>query len=70
MPIFNLVCNKCGYLEEVICSFDKSGEYICPMCGNNLVRMVCKAGFKVNGFSASNGYSRPEIGYNNDPQPW
>lgn len=62
MPIFQLAC-ECGESLEKICSYKDAQETECPSCKSLMKIQPVKAGFKINGYSESNGYHRETIDY-------
>jgi len=65
MPIREFQCEKCGYIfEEIQLTSEplKISSY-CPVCKEKGIKSIAKkimsrVGFLVNGYNASNGYSR------------
>lgn len=70
MPIYLVVCDDCGYKKEIICNFNDLKDLKCGKCGSVLRQQVASVAFKVNGYSAENGYSRPEICYDGSEHGW
>lgn len=62
MPIFVLKCTnkQCGDILEIIESYDNLKSIICS-CGSPFMIVPSRSRFIVNGFSAENGYHRPEF---------
>jgi putative FmdB family regulatory protein len=63
MPIYEYKCDNCGYeFEEIRAEKDKDipCDMYCPGCEEEgFVRRLISAGsFKINGYSAANGYSK------------
>lgn len=55
MPIADYKCEKCGQVALDMCITPV--PYRCYNCGAVMVRLPSAPNFKVNGYSAKNGYS-------------
>jgi putative FmdB family regulatory protein len=58
VPFYDQKCEKCGHVFEVMRSIRDTTPVVCEKCGGPTKRLISKTSFKVNGYSAKNGYSR------------
>lgn len=63
MPIYEFKCEMCGHTIEALTSIRDIQAYHCPFCAeqgkdNLAFKIISKSNFKINGFNASNGYSK------------
>lgn len=72
MPIYVYKCDKCGEeIEMLIKSISNAANEIVCECGGTLTRVPSNAGFKINGYSYSNGYDKTEsINYDGSSRSW
>jgi predicted nucleic acid-binding Zn ribbon protein len=62
MPVFVLKCVSCEYTEDVLCKYSNIVDHKCSKCGNETKQVPTGAPlFHIEGFSAENGYHRPEF---------
>ncbi len=61
MPSYDFLCSVCGFLyDEIVPLSDYDNPNTkCPRCGatDRQVRQMGAPAFKINGYSAANGYS-------------
>ena len=58
MPIYELICPKCGAKKEVICKFSELiNNQVCNMCNYFMKVKPSRAGFHIEGYSYANSYS-------------
>lgn len=77
-PIFVLVCDTCGFKEEVICHSKEKDAFLCQQPGKDGVSTTCggsmkpqitvPAGFIVKGYAYRNGYHIPQASDEDKPQ--
>lgn len=72
MPIYVYKCSKCGEeIEMLVKSISNAASEIVCDCGGTLERVPSGAGFKINGYSYSNGYDKTEsINYDGSDRSW
>jgi predicted nucleic acid-binding Zn ribbon protein len=66
MPIYVLRCSKCNKTKEIVCKYTSlkanlEDPWPCDECDGNFTLAPSSCGFTINGFSAENGYHRPEF---------
>lgn len=61
MPIYEFVCSSCGHKKEILIrkksDMEGSHKLGCDKCKGLYERIISAPNFKVDGFSAKNGYS-------------
>ena len=71
MPLYDLVCEKCGFKIETITNYSKIDELDCVQCGEKGAMKIapssCKSSFRINGYCEANGYHRETIDYAKGP---
>lgn len=60
MPIYEYMCNKCGYIfEKVSVRFDVIKIFTeCPICKEKSKKIMSSGNFIIKGYSAANNYSK------------
>lgn len=72
MPIFEFKCDKCEEIIEMIVKSSNNlpDNLVCD-CGGTLSKIPSSSGFKINGYSFSNGYDKTEsINYDGSDRGW
>lgn len=50
MPIYEYLCNSCGYEKEHLQKMNDAAITICPACGSNhYIKLISAAGFQLKG---------------------
>lgn len=57
MPVYEFKCKKCEYLFEEYLPQKSEQILKCPVCNGEVEKQISVTNFKINGFSALNGYS-------------
>ena len=50
MPIYEFVCEDCGYEEDLMRKISEPSQTLCPKCGSqNFMKQLSAANFKLKG---------------------
>jgi putative FmdB family regulatory protein len=63
MPLFDYKCPQCGLAREVLIKSWRETPVLHCECNTLLERQSSTATIRIKGFSAVNGYSRTDTGY-------
>jgi putative FmdB family regulatory protein len=59
MPLFDFKCLNCDRVEEKLVK-DKEAIVTCPVCQNEMTRLLSAPYGRILGYGYANGYSKPK----------
>ncbi|MGE5529769.1 MAG: FmdB family zinc ribbon protein [Patescibacteria group bacterium] len=53
LPLYELLCTRCGHRFEELCAYDRIEAILCPKCGAAPKRLISGFAFKSSGYSGN-----------------
>jgi len=60
MPVYEYQCKSCQRIFEVITIKKDKDPHKCPDCGKEGDKLMSAGSYRMKGYSAENGYSKPK----------
>jgi putative FmdB family regulatory protein len=60
MPVYEYQCTTCKRIFEIITIKSDPDPHKCPDCGKKGKKLLSPVYFRMKGYSAENGYSKPK----------